>query len=189
MVQKGLVNTIKNVATDIDSRISTGRLDTWSTRVLKTSNTSANKVIIQAGANSGLKSGDELAVYHINHEWEGEPCNSRYLGWSFASDVPVATLKVTDNIKLNPNFSTVEIIDPHSTQSSIHPGDYVTVHKLVPGINNTLRSPLARSIHIGTTDAGKFLIENTEIDLASYVKLLIKPSILDSSLQGKYYIH
>lgn len=186
LTRQGLLNTLGSVSRDLDSRVASGRLNSWSTRVLKKVKNSQSKVIIQAGSESGLIPGDELAVYHMTHEWSGEPCDSEYLGWSLDSETPVTYLKVTDTIKNSTNYSIVDITDPHITNDKIELGDYVVVHKLVS--SQKPRKALAQTVKIGQVTSGKFIVDNKEIDLSDYIQKQIRAVIVDPALNGKFNI-
>lgn len=65
--------------------------DEWYTRVLANHDT---HLIIVGGADVGLEVGDQLLVYNEEYYWDGEPCNSKYLGGGAAANAAVAKIEI-----------------------------------------------------------------------------------------------
>lgn len=63
----------------------------WYTRVMGNFDT---HLIIVGGNDVGLMTGDELLVYNEDYYWEGEPCNSKYLGGGASSSSAVAKIQI-----------------------------------------------------------------------------------------------
>jgi hypothetical protein len=63
----------------------------WFTRVLANHDT---HVVIVGGADVNLEVGDQLLVYNEDYYWEGEPCESRYLGGGAQASSAVAKLEL-----------------------------------------------------------------------------------------------
>ena len=148
-----------------------------------------NKVVIQAGANSGLQVGDELEVFPLDHVWEGDPCSSRHLSAVVDKSKPPVILRVTDNIWSSPSYALLDIVDAGLNNFKIRPGDYVQIHKLVQPETGTARKALARSIKIGDVTPGKLMVENQEIDWVPYLKLQITPILTDPQFDGRFVIY
>ncbi|MDG0815688.1 hypothetical protein [Bdellovibrio svalbardensis] len=65
--------------------------DEWYTRVMANHDT---HLIIVGGADVGLEVGDQLLVYNEEYYWDGEPCNSKYLGGGAAANAAVAKIEI-----------------------------------------------------------------------------------------------
>lgn len=65
--------------------------DEWYTRVMANHDT---HLIVVGGADVGLEVGDQLLVYNEEYYWEGEPCNSKYLGGGAAANAAVAKIEI-----------------------------------------------------------------------------------------------
>ncbi|MGZ3769392.1 MAG: hypothetical protein ACXVCP_12110 [Bdellovibrio sp.] len=63
----------------------------WYTRVLANHDT---HLVIVGGADVNLEVGDQLLVYNEDYYWEGEPCNSRYLGGGAQASSAVAKIEI-----------------------------------------------------------------------------------------------
>lgn len=63
----------------------------WYTRVMANHDT---HLVIVGGTDVGLMPGDELLVYNEDYYWEGEPCNSKYLGGGSSSTSAVAKIQI-----------------------------------------------------------------------------------------------
>lgn len=95
----------------------------WYTRVR--SNVDA-RILLEGGLDVGLMEGDELEIFGEEHEWEGRPCKSRYLG-SVQTEEPIALVRIT---KVSDAFSLAEPIK--LTDWNPQTGDRVFVKTLVP---------------------------------------------------------
>lgn len=65
--------------------------DEWYTRVMANDDT---HLIIVGGTDVGLEVGDQLLVYNEDYYWDGEPCNSNYLGGGAAANAAVAKIEI-----------------------------------------------------------------------------------------------
>lgn len=63
----------------------------WYTRVLANHD---SHLIVVGGLDVNLEEGDELLVYNEDYYWEGEPCNSKYLGGGAAANAAVAKIRI-----------------------------------------------------------------------------------------------
>ncbi|WP_246845111.1 hypothetical protein [Bdellovibrio sp. NC01] len=63
----------------------------WYTRVMANHDT---HLIIVGGTDVGLEPGDQLLVYNEEYYWEGEPCNSKYLGGVASAGAAVAKIEI-----------------------------------------------------------------------------------------------
>ncbi len=187
MPRQGMINTLKNVSADIDAKVAAGKMDKWSTRVLKSPVKYPDKIVIQAGAESGLQAGDELEIFSMDHEWEGAPCQSRHLSALVDTTKPPIIVKVTENIWSSASYALVDIVNPNISNNKIRPGDYVRIHKLV--VNGAPRKPLARSIKIGDITSGQLIVESQVIDWVPYMKMQLIPVITDPVFENRFVIY
>lgn len=63
----------------------------WYTRVLANHDT---HLVVIGGVDVGLEAGDQLLIYNEDYYWEGEPCNSRYLGGGAQASSAVAKIEL-----------------------------------------------------------------------------------------------
>ncbi|GEM_PF-1005138 len=63
----------------------------WYTRVLANHD---SHLVVVGGADVNLEVGDQLLVYNEEYYWEGEPCNSRYLGGGAQAGSAVAKIQI-----------------------------------------------------------------------------------------------
>lgn len=63
----------------------------WYTRVLANHDT---HLVIVGGTDVNLEPGDQLLVYNEDYYWEGEPCDSRYLGGGAQAGSAVAKIEI-----------------------------------------------------------------------------------------------
>lgn len=63
----------------------------WYTRVLANHDT---HLVVIGGTDVGLEPGDHLLIYNEDYYWEGEPCNSRYLGGGAQAGSAVAKIEL-----------------------------------------------------------------------------------------------
>lgn len=63
----------------------------WYTRVLANHD---SHLVVVGGADVNLEVGDQLLVYNEEYYWEGEPCNSRYLGGGAQAGSAVAKIEI-----------------------------------------------------------------------------------------------
>ena len=65
---------LTNALTDLNAKM---QFMPWFTRVIYNHDT---HLVVTGGNNVGLKEGDQLAIFNEEHYWQGEPCNSLYIG-------------------------------------------------------------------------------------------------------------
>ncbi|MAF91643.1 MAG: hypothetical protein VX583_01480 [Bdellovibrionota bacterium] len=92
----------------------------WESVVIKVAEP---KITIQAGSFDGLKKDDQLVVENIYHQWEGEPCKSKYRGTSAGT---TAVIQITDVRGTEADAIVVERV-----RDGVFVGDRVRVHQLV----------------------------------------------------------
>ena len=63
----------------------------WFSRVMANHDT---HLIIVGGRDVGVELGDQFLVYNEEYYWEGEPCNSKYLGGGSAANAAVARIEI-----------------------------------------------------------------------------------------------
>ena len=101
--------------------------DTWYSRVFADAD---KAVILVGGLDVGYKVGDQLDVYNEQYAWDGEPCNSNYLGGvgtgSSSYYARVEIVSVGDQL----SEAKVLQIDPNATQGFASIGAKVRLHKL-----------------------------------------------------------
>ena len=136
-----------------------------------------------------MREGDELAVYPMDHVWEGEPCQSVHLSSLVDKSKPPVILRVTSDVWSGPSYALLDIVDPNVSNTKIRPGDYVQIYKLVPDERGAARNTLARSIKLGEVTSGKLMVENQEIDWVPYLKMQLAPVITDPVFKDRYVIY
>jgi hypothetical protein len=75
----------------IDSLNASLKSEDWYTRVLANHDT---HLVVIGGTDVGLEAGDQLLVYNEDYYWEGEPCNSRYLGGGAQAGSAIAKIEL-----------------------------------------------------------------------------------------------
>lgn len=65
--------------------------DAWFTRILANHDT---HLMVVGGSDVKLEVGDQLLVYNEEYYWDGEPCNSNYLGGGAAAGSAVAKIEI-----------------------------------------------------------------------------------------------
>ncbi|MBO9668111.1 MAG: hypothetical protein J7501_15020 [Bdellovibrio sp.] len=63
----------------------------WYTRVMANHDT---HLVVVGGTDVNLEVGDQLLVYNEEYYWDGEPCNSKYLGGGAAAGSAVAKIEI-----------------------------------------------------------------------------------------------
>ncbi|KYG68202.1 hypothetical protein AZI87_02800 [Bdellovibrio bacteriovorus] len=90
--QTPLANVTKNAlnlgVTSLNNQL---KSEEWYTRVMANHDT---HLIIVGGADVKLEAGDQLLVYNEDYYWDGEPCNSRYLGGGAQASSAVAKIEI-----------------------------------------------------------------------------------------------
>lgn len=90
--QTPLAQVTKNALTKAVSALNDSlKSEEWYTRVLANHDT---HLVIVGGTDVNLEAGDQLLVYNEDYYWEGEPCNSRYLGGGAAAGSAVAKIEI-----------------------------------------------------------------------------------------------
>jgi hypothetical protein len=101
--------------------------DSWYSRVFADAD---KAVILVGGIDVGYKEGDQLDVYNEQYAWDGEPCNSNYLGGvgtgSSSYYGRVEIVSVGDQL----SEAKVLQIDPNATQGFASIGAKVRLFKL-----------------------------------------------------------
>lgn len=86
---------------------------------------SDNQVLVNAGERAGIQPGDSLAIYKVEHYWQGTACESPYLG-NQMSDSPVATITM---LKPSPgSMSSVGVVNGKT--DGLKRGYVVMINKL-----------------------------------------------------------
>lgn len=81
-------NALVKSVTDLNSQL---KSEEWYTRVLANHDT---HLIVVGGLDVKLEPGDQLLVYNEDYYWEGEPCDSRYLGGGAQAGSAVAKIEI-----------------------------------------------------------------------------------------------
>lgn len=90
--QTPLASVTKKALTNAVSQIVSGmQKDAWYTRVMDNQD---SHLIIVGGVDLNLEVGDQLLVYNEDYYWDGEPCNSNYLGGGSAAGSAVAKIEL-----------------------------------------------------------------------------------------------
>lgn len=90
--QTPLAKVTKNALTASVSALNTElKKEEWYTRVLANHDT---HLVIVGGADVNLEPGDQLLVYNEDYYWEGDPCDSRYLGGGAQAGSAVAKIEI-----------------------------------------------------------------------------------------------
>lgn len=82
--KNGLTKAVNDLSTQL-------KKEEWYTRVMANHDT---HVVVVGGKDVSLEEGDELLVYNEDYYWEGEPCNSKYLGGGAAANSAVAKIVI-----------------------------------------------------------------------------------------------
>ncbi len=126
--RRALDITLRNLSDDMDQKAEQDGRPAWETKVRNDMDT---HVIIYAGRRHGLKVGDELAVYNMNHFWEndGTPCEVRYEGALRKSNVPAALLRIENDAELGDDITRARVFQ--QGQDAREPGAQVVMWKMV----------------------------------------------------------
>ncbi|MCC6277003.1 MAG: hypothetical protein IT289_03695, partial [Oligoflexia bacterium] len=131
-------NAIKKVVKDLGK--SMGSLP-WIGRVIK--KIDDRTLLVNAGSLSGLQAGDEFEIYHVDHFWTGQPCQSAYLGSRREPAQPVATIKISQV----GSITSVGLLNIPK-QGIIKRGSEVVIKKLVGEKRN-----LKKKVRLGVISA------------------------------------
>ena len=83
--------TKKALTKAVDALDSQLQSEEWYTRVMANHDT---HLVIVGGSDVKLEPGDQLLVYNEDYYWEGEPCNSKYLGGGAQASSAVAKIEI-----------------------------------------------------------------------------------------------
>lgn len=110
------------------------KAEAWYAQVLRNCD---KAILINAGNSSdaGLQVGDQLEVYNVWYDWEGESCNSTLLGSMKATQYPIAVVQVEI---VGNTFSQAKVIE--QTEVKILPGARVYVRKLNQPVPKTVKA-------------------------------------------------
>lgn len=162
--KKGLENALGNLTAKINQL-----QDPWSTEVVALP--SDNEAVVPVGSFTGLKLGDQFAIYNVDHIWEGEPCKSEHLFVKKTTPYPVAIAEVTQ-IENNAALLTVIERDQYAQISNmkIENGSFVEIHKLTEP-----ERKLFRSLEIRSVIGAEMQFENSQkIDLTPHLTSQIR---------------
>ncbi len=126
--RRALDQTLVNLSNDMDQKAEADGRPVWETKVRNDLDT---HVIVYGGRRHGLKVGDEMAVYNMEHYWEndGTPCAARYEGALRKSDLPAAILKIETSSELGDDITRARVIQQGKDQRE--PGAQVVMWKMV----------------------------------------------------------
>lgn len=82
--KNGLAKAVSELSTQL-------KKEDWYTRVMANHDT---HMVVVGGSDVNLEVGDQLLVYNEEYYWEGEPCNSKYLGGGAAANSAVAKIEI-----------------------------------------------------------------------------------------------
>lgn len=90
--QTPLAQVTKNALVKAVGELNTGlKSEEWYTRVMANHDT---HLVVVGGTDVGLEAGDQLLIYNEDYYWEGEPCDSKYLGGGAAAGSAVAKVEI-----------------------------------------------------------------------------------------------
>ncbi len=118
--------TKRGLATGLTQLYDQMAKDDWYSRVFADQDT---QVVVVGGSDVGYKIGDQLDIYNEQYAWDGEPCNSNYLGSTgMGSDSYYARVEI---ISVGDQLSQAKVIkiDPNATQSFASVGAKVKLYK------------------------------------------------------------
>lgn len=130
--------------------------DEWYTRVMANHDT---HLIVVGGSDVGLEVGDQLLVYNEEYYWEGEPCNSKYLGGGAAANAAVAKIEID---YVGDEISRGKVIEQNDYNAVVgakvkllkfHAADYVAPAAGVQGVANS--APVSASGGVVASNSNK----------------------------------
>lgn len=118
----------------------------WYTRVLANHDT---HLVVVGGLDVGLQAGDQLLIYNEDYYWEGEPCNSRYLGGGAQVGSAVAKIELD---WVGDEISRGKVIEQNDNNAVI--GAKVKLFKFrdpasqnpTPGVEGSAPAPVAAAV-------------------------------------------
>ncbi len=84
VTKKALTNAVAGLNDQLKS-------EEWFSRVMANHDT---HLVVVGGTDVGIEVGDQFLIYNEEYYWEGEPCNSRYLGGGSAVNAAVAKIEI-----------------------------------------------------------------------------------------------
>lgn len=84
VTKNALVKSVGQISAEL-------KKEEWYSRVLANHDT---HLVVIGGLDVGLEAGDQLLVYNEDYYWEGEPCDSRYLGGGAQASSAVAKIEL-----------------------------------------------------------------------------------------------
>jgi hypothetical protein len=150
---KGLEDSLENLTEEIKTL-----QDAWSTNVVALPND--RQLVVPVGSFTGLKVGDQFAIYNTEHVWAGEPCASEHLIARKTTAEPLTIGQVT---QVQNNAALLNINYTDSTP--ILSGALVEVHKLTDA-----KRKLFRSLKINQVAGAELQFENNQrVDIGPYL--------------------
>lgn len=140
LAEKSLTDTFENLSDDL-----TKLQDKWNTDVVAVPD--ENSVVIPVGSFGGLKVGDIMAIYNVEHVWKGTPCKSQYMIGRKSPEAPVAYGQITDLAK---NAAVLRLVEseiyPRNRAEKIIQGAKVEMVKFVDKARTLYRTMQIRSV-------------------------------------------
>ncbi|WP_374033829.1 hypothetical protein ACES2I_14400 [Bdellovibrio bacteriovorus] len=157
--QTPLAQVTKNALVKAVGELNTGlKSEEWHTRVMANHDT---HLVIVGGLDVGLEAGDQLLVYNEDYYWEGEPCNSKYLGGGAAAGSAVAKIEID---WVGDEISRGRVIEQNANNAVIgakvklfqfHAADYKPQDPGVQPVDSSTPSTQTPSKPIGNQNPGK----------------------------------
>ncbi len=158
LTERTIKDSLKNLSKDL------GKIETsWKTKIVSIVN--EEEYIIPTGSVAGLRLGDTLAVYNMEHVWRGQECQSELIISRKTSSQPVAEMEI---VQLEKNAAVLRLVK-RNLPDIIEEGARVEVLSLVKNGKKDKRI-LKSSVRLREISSGKLKIEaNKETDLSPYV--------------------
>lgn len=171
---KAMQNSLNALASQLQNE------SPWSARVLVVPN--ENEIIINAGNLSGVREGDEFALYNIEHVWAGEPCVSEHIFERQTTREPLAIVRATS--QRTGHRALLDVISQTGVEP-IQQGAKLLIKKL-PLAKGEKRRNLKKQIQIGEINSRPLMIDGkTEIDVVDILKLQVQSVVFDSNFTLK----
>lgn len=178
MVQSALMKAVEGISAKATKR-------EWSTRVLKVPVDQRDRVIVQAAADAGITEGDEFEVWDIKYEWQGQACQSKFSGYHFPDDKPIAILQATKGVDSSHQFATLKIKDARISNVQIPVGSYI---RQVPAAKGKKLKQLGRSIRINSAVSEDLILKDgRKVNLTNYLQNQVSDAIHDKKWKGLFY--
>lgn len=114
--------TKKALQKAVDDISATLKTEEWYTRVMANHDT---HLVVVGGLDVNLEEGDQLLVYNEDYYWDGEPCDSNYLGGGASASSAVAKIEID---WVGDEISRGRIIEQNGYNAVI--GAKVKLHKM-----------------------------------------------------------